>query len=50
MKIPSIKKHFAKVGKNFLGKISGCAYCPLKDNCELKKQQEKDQNRVKIDR
>ncbi len=50
METPFIKKHFAKMRKSFWRKISGCAYCPLKESCDLKKQQEKNQNKAKIAR
>ncbi len=42
MKTFTLRKSLSKVGKNLLNKLSGCAYCPLRENCELRKEKEGD--------
>ena len=44
MKIFSLKKKFNKLGKKFIKGVSGCAYCPLKDSCEIVKNKKEKMN------
>ncbi len=48
MKTFTLRKGLSKVGKNLLAKISGCAYCPLKEDCELRKEKENNKKRKDI--
>lgn len=44
----SVKNILKRVGKDFINKVSGCNYCPLKESCDLRKDIKLKKNKEKL--